>query len=436
MLYQFIRFIYSSLFLLIIPFVFIQKIIRSRHNKDYRQRWCERFGQISLRLKKSILVHSVSMGEAIAISLLVKKLSAQYPNIDIVVTTMTPTGSTQVRKLYQNHVNIYHTYLPYDIPIFLNRFFQSINPQVCVIMETELWPNLLAICHKRSIQVILTNARLSEKSAEVYAKIRFIVRNMLAHVSHVSAQNPSDRERFIALGMESKNITVTGNIKYDFLVEPNTIKQGDILKTQFGKRPVWIAASTHYTEEKIILQAHRKIQEKHPKALLILVPRHPERFNEVYQIIQKYHFTVTRRSLNNESLNAVNVYLADTMGEMMLFYAACDIAFVGGSFSGTGGHNMIEPAALGKAIFSGPSTFNFAQVTQFLLKNKALVIAKNTQELADSIITLFQEKQQQKIMGKRALACYNQNKGALATQLKFIRQFIDASNMATNQNTI
>jgi len=432
MLYWFIRFIYGSLFLLIIPFVFIQKIIRSRHNKGYRQRWRERFGQVGFRLKESILIHSVSMGESIAIAPLVKKLSAQYPTIDIVVTTMTPTGSTHVRKLYHNYANIYHTYLPYDIPIFLNKFFKSINPQVCVIMETELWPNLLAICHKKSIPVILTNARLSEKSADVYAKIRFIMRNMLAHISHISAQNPADRERLIALGMESKNITVTGNIKYDFSVEPNTIKQGDILKAQFGERPVWIAASTHRTEEEIILQAHQKIQGKHPEAILILVPRHPERFNEVYQIIQKHHFTVTRRSLNNGQFNTINVYLADTMGEMMVFYAACDIAFVGGSFSGTGGHNMIEPAALGKPIFSGPSTFNFAQVTQLLLKNKALIIAKNTQELADNIITLFQEKQQQKIMGERALACYNQNKGALAIQLKFIRQFIDASSMATN----
>ena len=436
MIYKYIRLIYSGLFLLIIPFIFIQKIVRSRHNKGYRQRWSERFGRVKFRLPQCILIHSVSMGESIAIAPLVKKLSAQYPNFNIVVTTMTPTGSSQVKKLYQNSTRIYHTYLPYDIPVFLSLFFKRINPQICIIMETELWPNLLAMCYKKSIPVILTNARLSQKSADGYAKVKFITRNIFAQISHINAQSNEDAERFIFLGMKQKNITVTGNIKYDFSIDPNIIMQGGNLKTQFGQRPIWIAASTHRPEEEIILHAHQRIQEKYPEALLILVPRHPERFNEVYQIIQKHHFTTGRRSLNNKPLNKINVYLADTMGEMMLFYAVCDIAFVGGSFSNTGGHNMIEPAALGKAILSGPSTFNFAQVTQLLLKNKALTIVSDANELADSIIMLFQHKEKQKIMGDNALACYNQNKGALTIQLKLIERFIDASNMATNQNTI
>ena len=340
---------------------------------------------------------------------------------------MTLTGSTQVTKLYQNYTGIYHTYLPYDIPLCLNNFFQHINPQICIIMETELWPNLLATCYKKSIPVILTNARMSKKSFNIYSKIRFITQNMLSHISHINAQNSQDKDRFVSLGMKLKNITVTGNIKYDFLLDPNVIRQGRSLKEQIGKRPIWIAASTHHTEEKIILQAHLRIQSQYPQALLIIVPRHPERFDTVYRIIKKYKFRVIRRSFDNGEYSSLDVYLADTMGELMMLYAVSDIAFVGGSFSANGGHNTIEPAALSKVIFSGPSTFNFEQITQSLLKKEALIVVKSSRDLAAQIIILFQDKRKQKVMGRNAFSCYNANKGAFSIQLALIKKFINAS---------
>lgn len=430
MLYRFIRFIYSILFVSIIPCIFIKKIVNGYYNQSYNERWFERFGKVSFRLKRSILIHSVSIGESIAVAPLVKKLSITYPDLEIVVTTMTLTGSTQVKKIYQDYSSIHHTYLPYDIPIFLNNFFKYTNPEVCIIMETELWPNLLAICHKKLIPVIITNARLSAKSVDLYKKIRFFTRNMFSHISHVNAQTNDDKKRFVSLGMQSKKIVVTGNIKYDFSVDPGIVNQASLLKARFGKRPIWIASSTHHNEEEIILQAHQKIQIKYPTALFIIVPRHPERFNKVYRIIKRYRFRISRRSWKSKKLDAIDVYLADTMGEMMLFYAVSDIVFVGGSFSGTGGHNMIEPSALSKVIITGPSTFNFSEVIKFLLRNKALIITENAQELADNIVRLFQEKREHTMMGRRAFSCYNQNRGALNTQFRFIRQLVDEKKMA------
>ncbi|WP_395947147.1 lipid IV(A) 3-deoxy-D-manno-octulosonic acid transferase [Caedibacter taeniospiralis] len=423
MIYNTLRFIYSLLFGLILPFVTLQKLIRSRKNKGYRQRISERFGFVSFRLKQSIWIHSVSMGESIAIAPLVKKLASAHPQDHFLVTTMTPTGSTQVQKLYATFSNIHHSYIPYDIPCLLRCFIKRMKPKLCIIMETEIWPNLLAVCTAKQISVILLNARLSQRSADGYAKIGFITRKMLGQLTHISAQSTDDAKRFINLGMAQNKISVDGNIKYDFPIAHDLASNAKALRNTFNKKHIWIAASTHQGEDEIILKAHQTLLQRLPDTLLILVPRHPERFDQVAELIQKQPLNYSRRSLN-ESTHRIDVYLADTMGEMMLLYAVSDIAFVGGSFVNIGGHNMLEPAALAKPILSGTSVFNFAEVASKLQAACALTFVTHSNELAVALQKLFIEPHIAKEQGDAALAVFNQNKGALDKQFSIVEGFL------------
>ncbi|WP_018298570.1 lipid IV(A) 3-deoxy-D-manno-octulosonic acid transferase [Fangia hongkongensis] len=427
MLYNILRTIYSIGFFLLLPFIFIQKLIRSRKNKGYRTRWSERLGFTPFKLNESIWVHSVSVGESIAISPLVKKLATNYPDKNFVITTMTPTGSEQVLKLYRNMDNIYHTFIPFDIPLFLHIFLKRISARVCIIMETEIWPNLIHICHKKSIPVILTNARLSEKSARGYQKIRFISQQMLKEITHINAQTIEDKRRFLPLLDTESKITVTGNLKYDFTISQAQLDEAKALKEKFTKRPIWVAASTHPGEDEIILKVHKALKKSHPDALLILVPRHPERFNDVYNLALQHDFITVRRSTtaDESKMQKADIYLGDTMGEMMIFYALCDIAFVGGSFSQTGGHNMLEPASVSKAILSGPSVFNFKDVSNKLIENNALLIVHNEIELQNQLSDLFSNAKASQKMGEHAYQCFIQNQGALEKQFNIIKKYID-----------
>ena len=430
MIYTLLSYLYSSLFLLAMPVVVAKKLFRGRQNKAYRTRWAERFGYVKLTLSESIWVHCVSVGESISVAPLVKKLARNYPNKPFVITTMTPTGSAQVKRLYQEEANIFHSFVPYDVPLFLTRFLKRVNPKLCIIMETELWPNLIACCEQKGIPVIVTNARLSQKSAAGYHRISFITRAILRQIDFINAQSKTDAERFIALSCDPKKIAVTGNLKYDFNVDGKSLQAAQKLKEAFGKRPIWIAASTHPKEDEIILAAHEKIQARHQDALLILVPRHPERFEQVYTLIQQHGFRSERHSCANaEGLKGIDVYLGDSMGEMMLFYAICDIAFVGGSFSGTGGHNMLEPAALAKPILSGPSVFNFAEVARRLCESGALFIVADEKELTDKVIEFIEQPEFREASGARALACFKHNQGALDKQYRQIEKYLHACEM-------
>lgn len=423
MIYTLIRFIYSLLFCLSLPFITIKKLIRSRKNKGYRQRIAERYGFTPFYINESIWIHSVSIGESIAISPLVRKLALTFLDKTFIITTMTPTGSDQVQELYKNFNNIKHSYIPYDIACLLKRFIQRTNPKLCIIMETEIWPNLLAQCAKCNIPTILINARLSQKSATGYAKISFIMRKMLKQINHISAQTTDDAKRFIDLGMPTNKVSVDGNIKYDFPIADNLLKDAQILRKQFTKKHIWIAASTHQGEDKIILDAHRHLLQTIPSALLILVPRHPERFNQVAELIKKNNLSYSRRSSNQYDIDN-QVYFGDTMGEMMLLYATSDIAFVGGSIINNGGHNILEPAALAKPILSGPSVFNFAQVAQKLQAKHALTLVNNSTGLSAHLQTLFNNPQIAKTQGDAALMVFKQNKGALDKQCSIIEGFL------------
>jgi len=407
-----------------LPFIFLRLLWRSRNAPDYRRRWAERLGFCPFRLQQSIWVHSVSVGETIAAIPLIKALLERYPQYPLLVTTMTPTGAARVKAAFADRVQ--HAYIPYDLPGAVKRFLNRVDPQILVIMETEIWPNLLAACRKRQIPIVLTNARLSAKSAAGYQRIAPLTRTMLAEIQQLAAQAQADADRFIALGMSKERVTVTGNIKFDIAIAEDLIARSEVLRHQLGKsRPVWIAASTHEGEEDIILDAHRQVLAKFPESLLILVPRHPERFTQIAQLAQQKKFMVARRSENTTCTPATSIYLGDTMGELMLLYAVSDVAFVAGSFAKVGGHNLLEPAVLGKPVISGPQLFNFAAISEMLASSQALTIVTDANQLAQAVTRFFAETRLQQQMGDRARKVVEANRGALARQLAVICPLVE-----------
>ncbi|MCF6765258.1 lipid IV(A) 3-deoxy-D-manno-octulosonic acid transferase [Thiotrichales bacterium 19S3-7] len=424
MFYSLMRLLYNLLFLVILPFIFLKNLWRSRLSIGYRKRNLERLGFCPFKLEKPIWIHSVSMGETLAIAPLAKKLIAHYPNSQFLITTMSVTGSEQVKKIYQDYPQVKHCYLPYDISILLRIFLTRINPSCLIIMETELWPNLLYLCDKRKIPVMLTNARLSEKSANGYRKIASLTKIMLNQLSLIAVQNQSDGQRFLALGLNKHKLQVTGSLKYDIQISQEVHSQGISLKNTFGQRPVWITASTHPGEDEIIIEAHKKILTQIPNALLIHVPRHPERFDSVYELLTT-SFKTTRRSIGESVSEKTQAYLGDTMGEMMCLFTASDLAFIGGSLIKRGGHNTLEPAAIALPVLSGPYTFNFAEITKTLIDADALILVNDCQSLADYVIKLFNDQSLRKQLGNNAFQVVKSNQGALQKQFDLACQLIN-----------
>ena len=417
-----VRYLYTFLLYLAMPFIFLRLLWRSRKLRDYRLRWRERLGCYPFKMDRSLWVHAVSVGEVIAAIPLIKELQAQYPHYPMVVTTMTPTGAARVKAAFGESVT--HAYLPYDLPGALNRFLNAAHPVACIIMETELWPNLLAVCQLRGIPVCLTNARLSKKSARGYARIAPLTRSMLANVTHISACGQDDADRFADLGARREQMAVTGNLKFDLLIPEGLLEKASALRAKLGEdRFIWIAASTHEGEEDIILQAHRQVLDVDASALLILVPRHPDRFHQIAQLSAS-QFTTARRSANDVVSADTQVYLGDTMGEMLLLYGAADVAFVAGSLIPRGGHNILEPAAFAKPILSGPHVFNFAEICKMFARADALITVDNADTLAAALLRLMQQEDARLASGQRARAVMDANRGALAKQLQMIRQLI------------
>lgn len=300
------RFFYTFLLYLLFPFIFIRLWIKSKKLPAYRERMRERLGFYQLKLTKSIWVHAVSVGETQASVPLVKALQETYPDLPIVMTTMTPTGAAQVVKSFGASVK--HLYLPYDYPRAIHRFLSAVNPQIGIIMETELWPNMLHQCAKKNIPVCLLNARLSEKSARGYQFVQPLARQMLKNLTMIAAHGEADAKRFMQLGAATAQMKVTGNIKFDIDLPSNLIEQAKVLREKFGVRFVWIAASTHAGEEEQILSAHRLILQHDPHALLLLVPRHPDRFNDVAALIKSHHFNFARRSCHDNVDQTTQIY--------------------------------------------------------------------------------------------------------------------------------
>ncbi len=412
------RYLYTFLFYLALPYVFLRLLWRSLRQPEYRQRLGERLGFCPFRLEKCIWVHAVSVGETLAAIPLIKSLQARYPHLPMLVTTMTPTGGARVKSAFGDSVT--HAYLPYDLPGAMKRFLKTMQPVVSIIMETELWPNLLDACHKNNVPVCLVNARLSEKSARGYGRIAPLTREMLRNIDFIAAHGQPDAERFVALGARKERLAVTGNIKFDLELPQELAEKCRILRDQLGKhRFVWIAASTHEGEEEIILAAHKKVLEKNPEALLILVPRHPDRFDAIAKLCEQ-SFVTARRSKNQPCTGETKVYLGDTMGELLLLYGAADVAFVGGSLIPRGGHNMLEPGALEKPILTGPHLFNFAEISELFVAANALTKVTSEESLVTFLIALMQNPEERAAMGQRALHVVNANRGALKKQLELV----------------
>lgn len=417
--------IYTLLLYLIQPFVWLKLLWRSRKAPAYRQRWLERYGFCKNKVKPNgILVHAVSVGETIAAIPLIKALQQKYPQLPITVTTMTPTGSERVKSLLKDSVS--HVYLPYDLPGAIKRFLKTTKPKIVIIMETELWPNLISQCYKQKIPLIIANARLSERSAARYGKLGKAVKQLFSKISMVAAQNQQDGERFVSLGLPADHLAITGSIKFDINLSNEQRQKINQLKQQWQlNRPVLIAASTHSGEDEIILTAFKKLLLKHANLLLILVPRHPERFKTVEKLISDSGFNYLKRSTNQIPTEQTQIVLGDTMGELLELYAMADIAFVGGSLVKQGGHNPLEPALHHIAIITGEYFFNFQVICEQLIEAQGMIVCTNSaDDLYSSIDCLLNDNSSRNQLGENAYLVLKQNQGALSRLLTVINHYL------------
>ena len=418
------RVLYNILAYMSMPILFLRLWWRSRDVPARWERWQERCGYSPI-LKECIWVHAVSLGETLAALPLINKIIQNYPNTPILVTNMTLTGSDQVNKQLGNKV--INAYIPFDTPLFVRRFFERSHPKIAIILETELWPNLFHQCELRKIPLVVTNARLSQKSAKGYQRFfASLMRWMMSCVTLLACQASADGERFLRLGLAKEKLFVTGNIKFDITVSPEILQKGINLKRQIGNnRFIWVAASTHDAEEKLMLEAHKIVLKKIPNALLILAPRHPERFDAVAELLQTEHWEFFRRSLQQTITPETQTYLSDTLGEMMVIFAACDVAVVAGSFKPIGGHNVLEPAALAKPIISGPHVRNFLQAVNLLKDADAIDIVENSAEsLATTLCRFATDVHLCEEKGARALDVVEANRGALDKQFALIEKIL------------
>ncbi|MGO1500903.1 MAG: lipid IV(A) 3-deoxy-D-manno-octulosonic acid transferase [Marinobacter sp.] len=405
-----LQFIYSQLIRLLLPFILLRLWWQGRESPELRINWQQRLGFVPRISGTVVWVHSVSVGETIAAAPMVRRLFARNPDITILMTAMTDTGLTQAMKMFGGQVQ--YAYAPYDTPGSIRRFLNRVNPRILVIMETEIWPNMIRQSRSRRVPVFLINARLSERSARGYERVKSLAAPIMRSISWVAAQAEKDAERFRRIGVAASKVAVTGSVKFDVDIPENVRNASLQLKASLSGRPVWIAGSTHEGEDDQLLAAHRQLLGVHPNALLIIVPRHPERFESVADKITQQGFSLARRSRADE-LAGVEVYLGDTMGELMMLYGASDAAFVGGSLIERGGHNPLEPAVWGIPVISGPNVFNFETIYQRLLEERGVVIVGGSHELFQYLSTLFSDGDERRASGQRALSVVNKNRGAL-----------------------
>ncbi len=421
------RTLYTALFYLGLPLVAIRLWLRARKAPAYAKRIGERFtlGMPTLQ-PGGIWVHAVSVGESIAAAPMIRALLERYPALPITVTCMTPTGSERIQALFANEARIQHCYLPYDLPCAAARFLDRVQPKLAVIMETELWPNHIHQCAKRGIPVALANGRLSQRSAKGYGRFSKLTAPMLAEMSLLAVQTEAEAQRFRDLGARPESVEVTGSIKFDLTIDPQLLQRATELRSQWQAqdRPVWIAASTHEGEDEVVLDAHRRLLANHPDALLILVPRHPERFNSVFELCQREGFATVRRSTGANVDAQTSVLLGDTMGELLFLYALADSAFVGGSLVPNGGHNLLEPAALAKPVLSGPHLFNFLDIAAQLREAGALAEVDDAEGLAVEVQRLFELPRDAQRMAEAGLAVMRRNQGALERLLDGLARLI------------
>lgn len=416
------RLTYTVVLYLLMPLILYRLAFRGLRSRGYFSRWFERFGFFpNPRMEHSIWVHAVSVGEVNAAAPLIDTLRQQYPNDSFVITTVTPTGSDRVRQLWGEQV--FHVYLPYDLPGAIRRFLQRVRPRIAIIMETEIWPNLFRQCDRRAIPVLIANARLSARSLDRYGPIRPLIRVAIRSTTFIAAQSQRDARRFLELGARPERVRVVGNLKYDMHVPEHLVEQARDWRMQWGmQRPVWMAASTHEGEELVVIEAHSRLLRWFPDALLIVAPRHPERFRPMLQLCRSYGFLTACRSEDGVAAPESQCFVLDTLGELVPFCATADVAFVAGSLDPIGGHNVLEPAALGIPTLVGPNTFNFAEVTELLIAHGACERIDGVETLTAALQRLLGQPELRQRMGAAALAVVEAERGAARQSLEIVQR--------------
>ncbi len=425
--------IYRLLLLLLLPLLLLALLLRSLSSKQYRHRINERLGFFPKPYSKNgIVVHAASVGEVIALAPFVDQLLSTYPNQAITITTFTPTGSEQVKKLFGERVQ--HGFLPLDIFPCTQLFLSRLQPRLVIFMETELWPNLIAQCTNKNIKLLLINGRLSKNSMNSYQKISPLITPSLNHFDKILCQSHDNYEKFLQLGASSDRCEVSGNLKFDLCVNQATLDKAAQLEQLLpSHRTVWLVASTHDGDEAIALKAFKEIKSQFPKLLLVLVPRHPERFKQVADLCLSHQFTLAKRSENTQVVEQ-NIWLLDTLGELMAAFSLANIVTMGGSFSHIGGHNPLEPALFKKAIIVGSNMSNFTEIMQQLQQNDAIIQlpppetmdnSEQSKALAEVVIALLKDQPQVNLLGERAHQVVMTNQGASARTLAEVKVLIN-----------
>jgi 3-deoxy-D-manno-octulosonic-acid transferase len=418
-----VRFLYICIAYLISPLVVGALALRGFRDRMHWRGFSQRFGLGSPVRARSIWVHAVSVGEVQAGVPLVEALLKQFPDIPLVLTTVTPTGRARAEALFGSRADV--RYVPIDLPGSVRRFFQRVQPQLAIILETEIWPNLYHRCGRLGVPLVLASARISPRSVASYRRLVGLFRETLSHGIFIAAQSAEDAERFVSIGANPARTHVVGNIKFDFGYPPDMEARGHELRHLLGAhRPVWVAGSTHGGEEELLIDAQAQIRQRFPGALLVLVPRHPPRFAEVAGLLRSRQVPFVSRTSRQTVSADTQVYLLDTLGELPAFYAAGDVAFVGGSLVPVGGHNLLEPAALSLPIVAGPHNFNSADIAKMLVEHGAVRIVHDAAQLAAVVAGLFADPTTRTVMGASGRKAMDGNRGAVARLMHFLEPLL------------
>ncbi len=413
------RFLYIALTYLLVPLALMLLLWRGLRDRSYWRDLDERFGFGAREPRPGIWVHAVSMGEVQASAPLVRSLRARYPQFPLVLTTVTPTGAQRARELFGDDVQVRH--IPFDLPGCVRRFFDRTRPRLAVILETELWPNLYHECGHRRVPLVLASARISPRSVNRYRRLVSLFRETLSHGIVIAAQSKADAERFKSIGANPAHTHITGNIKFDFELPAGLEADGLRLRERYAAaRPVWIAGSTHEREEDIVLNAHAQVCRTIPDALLVLVPRHSNRFEAVAALLRRRGIGFVTRSSGAAVRTNTPVVLVDTLGQLLMFYAATDVAFVGGSLVPVGGHNLLEPVALSRPILTGPHNFNSEEIARLFVEVGAAHIVHDAAELGEQVTLLLREPAERERRGSTGRRALDENRGALRRLLDLI----------------
>ena len=418
------RILYSFTIYLLTPFLLLYLAVRGLRNRSYLRRWNERLAVgLSGHFTGGIAVHAVSVGEVNAAAPLIRALLNQHPQHALTVTCFTPTGSARLETLFGEAVH--HVYLPLDLPGAVQRFFKAIQPSVLIIMETEIWPNLYAGAARLHVPLVLANARISQGALPGYQRLKKLIGPAIRSINWIGAQSETDASRLISLGASPDQLIVSGNLKFDLELPDYVHQQGEALRRGWGEqRPVLVAGSTHEGDEQPLLEALQGVLKQLPDALLVVVPRHPERFEQAAEKARAAGLVVHRFSSGRECPPQAQCLVVDTMGELLPCYAAADIAFVGGSLQNRGGHNVLEPAALGCPVLIGPHTFNFAEITAGLIACGGARQVHNAPELEARLIELWGNPELRQAMGKAGMDLVQAGRGALKRTLAAVDSLI------------